>query len=88
MFLFCLTGSLIQLCCNHRLKAYGYENLSFQDKVQIPIIIRRIFKSIGFIGLFADYLIKLFTNSNLSYITRRLSTVSSLLSMDAIRKGE
>ena len=86
MFLFCLTGSLIQSCCNHRLQAYGYENLSFQDKVQIPIIIRRIFKSIGFIGLFADYLIKLFTNSNLSYITRRPATVSSLQPAGAIRK--
>jgi hypothetical protein len=57
MFLFCLTGSLILSCLIHRLQAYGYENLSFQDKVQIPIIIGRLFKSKGFLGLFADFYI-------------------------------
>ena len=30
----CLTGCLILSCLYHRLKAYGYENQSFQDKLQ------------------------------------------------------
>ena len=30
---YCLSGSLVLLCCNPRLQTWGYENMSFQDKL-------------------------------------------------------